>query len=54
MGARYVFYFKGTPNHCGIESYTLYQGADGWKIVSFADTDNPLNGRSIDDVCPSR
>jgi hypothetical protein len=52
--ARYVFYFKGTPNHCGIESYTLYQGADGWKVVSFADTDNPLNGRSVDDVCRSR
>lgn len=50
---RYVFYFKGTPNHCGYESYTLYQGAGGWEVVSFTDTDNPLNGRSIDEVCPT-
>jgi len=50
--ARYVFYFKGTPNHCGHESYVLYQSAQGWKVVSFADTDNPLQGRSIEEVCP--
>lgn len=50
--ARYVFFFKGSPNHCGYESYTLYQTAEGWKVVSFTDTDNPLNGRSPDDVCP--
>ena len=52
--ARYVFYFKSAPNHCGYESYTLYQSANGWKVVSFADTDNPLNGRSVADVCPER
>lgn len=52
--ARYVFYFKGTPNHCGYESYTLYQGTEGWKVVSFADTDNPLEGRSVDDVCATK
>jgi hypothetical protein len=51
--ARYVFYFEGKPNHCGYESYTLYQAADSWKVVSFADTDNPLNGRSAGDVCPT-
>jgi hypothetical protein len=49
MWTRYVFYFEGTQNHCGYESYTLYQGADGWKVVSYTDTDNPLNGRSIDE-----
>jgi hypothetical protein len=52
--ARYVFYLKGKPNHCGFESYTLYQSTDGWKVVSFADTDNPLNGRSVADVCPAK
>jgi hypothetical protein len=52
--ARYVFYFKGAPNHCGYESYTLYQGAEGWQVVSFADTDNPLNGRNVAEVCPER
>jgi|SRR5215469_12914784 len=51
---RYVFYFQGTPNHCGFESYTLYQDKNGWRVVSFADTDNPLNGRSLADVCPDR
>jgi len=52
--ARYVFYFKGAPNHCGFEPYTLYQGADGWRVVSFADTDNPLSGRSVAEVCPEK
>jgi hypothetical protein len=50
---RYVFYLKGAPNHCGYESYTLYQNPDGWKVVSFVDTDTPLNGRSAADVCPT-
>lgn len=51
--ARYVFYFKGKPNHCGHESYDLYQSARGWRVVSFADTDNPLNGKEVDQVCPA-
>ena len=50
--ASYVFYLNGNPNHCGHESYVLYQTGDGWKIVSFADTDNPLNGKSPAEVCP--
>jgi hypothetical protein len=45
--ARYVFYFKGKPNHCGRESYDLYQSERGWKIVSFADTDNPLTVEAL-------
>jgi len=52
--ARYAFYFKGKPNHCGHESYVMYQSEQGWKIVSFADTDNPLNGRNVDKVCPTQ
>ena len=51
--ARYVFYFKGAPDHCGHESYGLLRDRGAWKIVSFADTDNPLNGRSVDEVCPA-
>ena len=50
--ARYVFYFKGKPDHCGYESYTLYQTGDSWRVVSFADTDNPLNGKNVEKVCP--
>jgi hypothetical protein len=50
--ARYVFLYKGTPNHCGYESYGLLKTPEGWKIISFADTDNPLNGKSADEVCP--
>jgi hypothetical protein len=49
---RYIFLYKGTPNHCGYESYGLFKTAEGWKIISFADTDNPLNGKSADEVCP--
>ena len=50
--ARYVFYFKGKPDHCGYESYALYRSNDSWKVISFADTDNPLNGKSVAQVCP--
>lgn len=51
--ARYVFYFEGRPDHCGYESYSLYRSPEGWKIVNFADTDNPLNGKKVADVCPA-
>lgn len=50
--ARYVFYYKGAPNHCGYESYGLFRDRGTWKIISFADTDNALNGGSVEDVCP--
>lgn len=49
--AKYVFYFKGKPDHCGDEAWTLLRGADGWKIVDFADTDNALAGRNPSVVC---
>lgn len=51
--ARYVFYLEGKPDHCGYESYSLYRTAEGWKVVNFADTDNPLNGKEVADVCPA-
>jgi hypothetical protein len=50
--ARYVFYLDGAAHHCGYESYVLFRTADGWKIVEFADTDNLLNHRAVDAVCP--
>jgi hypothetical protein len=50
--ARYLFDFKGVPNHCGFESYGLFREDASWKIISFADTDNALKGRSVDEVCP--
>jgi hypothetical protein len=49
---RYVFNYKGVPEHCGYESYGLFRGAGGWKVISFADTDNPLRRRPVDQVCP--
>jgi hypothetical protein len=52
--ARYVFYFKGKANHCGHESYVLYQSSQGWKVVSFADTDSPLNSKSVEEVCATQ
>jgi len=36
--ARYEFYSHGKRSHCGVESFQLYQMAEGWKIVNFADT----------------
>jgi hypothetical protein len=50
--ARYVFLYKGALYHCGYESYSLFKTPAGWKVISFADTDNPLNGKSADEVCP--
>jgi hypothetical protein len=50
--ARYVFLFNGVPDHCGFESYGLFRSREGWQVISFADTDNPLGGGSIDAVCP--
>ena len=50
--ARYVFYYKGAPNHCGYESYGLFHDRGTWQIISFADTDNVLKGRSVEEVCP--
>lgn len=50
--ARYVFLYKGTLDHCGYESYGLFKTPEGWKVISFADTDNALNGKSADEVCP--
>jgi hypothetical protein len=50
--ARYVFLYKGALDHCGYESYGLFKTQEGWKVISFADTDTPLNGKSADEVCP--
>ena len=50
--AKYVFLYKGALDHCGYESYSLFKTAEGWRIISFADTDNALDGQSVDKVCP--
>ena len=50
--ARYVFLYKGKLDHCGYESYGLFKTPKGWQIISFADTDSALKGKSADDVCP--
>lgn len=52
--AKYVFYFEGKPDHCGYESYSLFQSAEGWKVVNFADTDTPLNGKKVTEVCRAK
>lgn len=48
----YVFYLGGAPQHCGIESWTLFRVGRNWKIINFADTDNELDGRTPAAVCP--
>ena len=50
--AKYEFDFEGKPDHCGHESYTLLHTPQGWKIVNFADSDTPLQGRQSVAVCP--
>lgn len=49
----YVFYLDGAPQHCGVESWTLFRMHGTWKIINFADTDNELEGRSPEAVCPN-
>jgi hypothetical protein len=36
--APYTFYLDGRVLHCGIDSFELLRGADGWKITQVADT----------------
>jgi hypothetical protein len=36
--AHYSFHFGETPSHCGVDAVQLLRTADGWKIVSIADT----------------
>lgn len=48
----YVFYLDGVPDHCGVESWTLFRVSGDWKIINFADTDNALAGRAPATVCP--
>ncbi len=51
--ARYSFFVEnGHPSHCGYVMIDLYRMPDGWKILSFADTHNNLDGRSEAEVCP--
>ena len=34
----YAFYLGDKLSHCGVDAFQLFQGADGWRIVSLADT----------------
>lgn len=35
---KYAFYLGETFSHCGVDAFQLLRSADGWKIVSLADT----------------
>jgi hypothetical protein len=50
--ARYLFNADGKPSHCGLVAMQLYKEQGEWKIISFSDTHNNLNGRSEGEVCP--
>lgn len=51
--SRYSFFVDGgQPSHCGYVMIDLYRMPDGWKILSFADTHNNLDGRPEAEVCP--
>jgi len=52
MTADYLFYQNGKPTHCGLVSVQLYRIEGAWKIASFADTHNNLDGRPSAQVCP--
>lgn len=39
----YAFYLGDRFSHCGVDSFQLFRGSAGWKIVSLADT------RRVDD-----
>lgn len=35
---KYAFYLGNTFHHCGVDSFLLFHGKDGWKIFHLADT----------------
>jgi len=49
--ARYLFSAGGKPTHCGLVAMQLYKDGGEWRIISFADTHNNLDGRSEAEVC---
>ena len=34
----YEFYYNGKFSHCGVNSFQLYKGNNGWKIIYLIDT----------------
>ena len=38
MWMKYAFYLDDTFSHCGVDSFQLFKGAEGWKITYLADT----------------
>jgi uncharacterized protein DUF4440 len=50
--ADYLFNQDGQPTHCGLVSFQLYQVDGFWKILSFADTHNNLDGHPPSEICP--
>lgn len=34
----YEFWINGKFSHCGVNSFQLYKGSDGWKIIYLVDT----------------
>jgi len=34
----YTFFYKGELSHCGVNSFTLHQTENGWKILNITDT----------------
>ena len=51
--ARYLFNADGKPSHCGLVAMQLYKDGGTWRIISFADTHNNLNGKTEAEICPS-
>ena len=37
----YRFYVGERFSHCGVDSFQLAKGADGWRIIALADTQRP-------------
>jgi hypothetical protein len=35
---KYAFFLGPTFSHCGVDTFTLAKGAEGWKIIFLADT----------------
>jgi hypothetical protein len=50
--ARYLFSQDGKPTHCGLVAMQLYKDSGAWRIISFADTHNNLDGKTEAQVCP--
>ena len=47
---KFAFFLGGTFSHCGVDSFQLFKGDNGWKIFFLSDTNQHENCEVPDDI----